>query len=100
MFRSLFQGHLQGSSFALSAYHASAATLRHMSVLVCGRMPSVCICIQCTCLCAVWSCKALPFYKVNIKSFLDYKHLLQENCVEYIHILFLLLLKLVVKQLL
>jgi hypothetical protein len=25
MFRSLFQDHLQGSSFALSAYHASAA---------------------------------------------------------------------------
>jgi hypothetical protein len=25
MFRSLFQDHLQGSSFALTAYHASAA---------------------------------------------------------------------------
>jgi hypothetical protein len=25
MFRSLFQDHLQGSSFALSSYHASAA---------------------------------------------------------------------------
>jgi len=41
---------------------------------------------------------ALPFYRVSIKSFPDYKHLLQENYVEYKHI-FLPLLKIVVKQL-
>jgi len=38
-------------------------------------------------------------YRVSIKSFPDYKHLLRENYVEYIHI-FLTLLKLVVKNLL
>jgi hypothetical protein len=40
---------------------------------------------------------ALPFYRVSIKSFPDYKHLLQENYVEY-KLIFLSLLKLVVKQ--
>jgi len=38
-------------------------------------------------------------YRVSIKSFPDYKHLLQENWLEYKHI-FLPLLKLVVKKLL
>jgi len=33
-------------------------------------------------------------YRVRIKSFPDYKHLLQENYVEYKHIFFLPLLKL------
>ena len=28
------------------------------------------------------------FYRVSIKSFPDYKHLLQENCVQYKHIFF------------
>jgi hypothetical protein len=37
-------------------------------------------------------------YRVSIKSFPDYKHLLQENYVEYKHI-FLPLLKLVYKNL-
>jgi hypothetical protein len=38
-----------------------SCTLRHMSVLVCGRMPSVCMCIRCSCcLCVVWSCFARP----------------------------------------
>jgi len=36
-------------------------------------------------------------YRVSIRSFPDYKHLLQENYVEYEHI-FLPLLKLVVKK--
>jgi hypothetical protein len=55
MFRSLFQDHLQGSSFALSAYHSSAAHFVICLYCICGRMHSVCICIQCICLCAVWS---------------------------------------------
>ena len=37
------------------------------------------------------------FYRVSIKSFPDYKHLLQENYVEYKHIFFLPLLQLVSK---
>jgi hypothetical protein len=37
----------------------------HLSVLVCGRMPSVCICIQCTCLCAVWSCFEIDLEEVG-----------------------------------
>jgi hypothetical protein len=37
-----------------------SCTLHHMSVLVCGRMPSICMCIQCSCLCAVWLCFARP----------------------------------------
>ena len=37
-------------------------------------------------------------YRVSINSFPDYKHLLQENYVEYKHIFFLLLLKLVSKN--
>jgi hypothetical protein len=61
MFQSLFQDHLQGSSFALSADHASVARFVICLYCVCGRMPSVCICSQCTCLCAVWSCKALKY---------------------------------------
>jgi hypothetical protein len=56
MFQSLFQDHLQGSSFALSAptmlqLHASSFVFFG----VCGRMPSICMCAWCTCLCAVWS---------------------------------------------
>jgi hypothetical protein len=38
-----------------------------------------------------------PKYRVSIKSFPDYKHLLQENYVEYKHIFFLPLLKVVSK---
>jgi len=30
----------------------------------------------------------VPLYRVSIKSFPDYKHLLQENYVEYKHIFF------------
>jgi len=30
----------------------------------------------------------LSFYRVSIKSFPDYKHLLQENYVEYKHIIY------------
>ena len=30
----------------------------------------------------------MPLYRVSIKSFPDYKHLLQENYVEYKHIFF------------
>jgi hypothetical protein len=55
MFRSLFQDHLHGSSFALSTPTTLQLHVRHLSVVVCGRMPSVCVCIRCTCLCAVWS---------------------------------------------
>jgi hypothetical protein len=64
MFLSLFQDHLQGSSLALSAYHTSAArfviclywyvVVCPLFVFVCGCMPSVCIFIQCSCLCVVW----------------------------------------------
>jgi hypothetical protein len=45
------------------------------------------------------SCYVLVMYRVSIKSFFDYKHLLQENYIEYTHI-FLQLLKLFVKKLL
>jgi hypothetical protein len=41
MFRSLFQDHLQGSSFALSA----PTTLQLHAVLIFGRMPSIFMCI-------------------------------------------------------
>jgi hypothetical protein len=57
MFRSLFQDYLQGSSFALSA----PTTLQlHASSFVCIGMWSyaLCMCIQCTCLRAVWPCFA------------------------------------------
>jgi len=37
------------------------------------------------------------FYRVSIKSFPDYKHSLQENYVEYKHIFFLPLVKLLSK---
>jgi len=40
----------------------------------------------------------LLLYRMSIKSFPDYKHLLQENYVEYKHIIFLPLLKLVYKS--
>jgi hypothetical protein len=55
MFRSLFQEHLQGSSFVLSA---PTTFQLHASSFVCIGMWSYalyCMCIQCTCLCAVWS---------------------------------------------
>ena len=39
----------------------------------------------------------LTYYRVSIKSFPDYKHLLQENYVEYKHIFFLPLLMLASK---
>jgi hypothetical protein len=35
------------------------------------------------------ACNIPLTYRVNIKYFPDYKHLLQENYVEYIHIFFL-----------
>ena len=35
-----------------------------------------------------WSYVLNPIYRVSTKSFLDYKHLLQENYVEYKHIFF------------
>jgi len=38
-----------------------------------------------------------PLYRVSIKSFPDYRHLLQENYVEYKYIFFLPLFKLVSK---
>jgi len=51
----------------------------------------------------IWACDGLVntgttelLYRVSIKSFPDYKQLLQENCVEYRHIV-LPLLKLVSK---
>jgi hypothetical protein len=51
MFRSLFQDHLQGSSFALSAYHASAARFAiclYWYVVVCPLfvfVSSVAVCV-------------------------------------------------------
>jgi hypothetical protein len=48
MFRSLFQDHLQGRPSLLVHLPRFSCTLRHLSVLVCGRMPSICMCIQCT----------------------------------------------------
>jgi hypothetical protein len=29
--------------------------LRRLSFWVCGRMPSICMCVRCSCLCVVWS---------------------------------------------
>jgi hypothetical protein len=47
--------------------------LRHLSLLVCGRMPSICMCVRCTCLCAVWSCKAWQlFIEGRVSAWTDY----------------------------
>jgi hypothetical protein len=71
MFRSLFHDHLQGPSFILSAF--TTFQLPATSFVfggVCGRMPSICVCSRCTCLCAVWSCKATtPFTEQFLTNF-------------------------------
>jgi hypothetical protein len=59
MFRSLFHDHLQGLFFvprAFTTFQLPASSFVFFGV--CGRMPSICMCARCACLCVVWSCKA------------------------------------------
>jgi hypothetical protein len=46
--------------------------LRHLSLLVCGRMPSICMCVRCTCLCAVWSCFGWWFIWIVLYMIVNY----------------------------
>jgi hypothetical protein len=55
MFHSLFYDHLQGSSFVLSAFTTLRLPASSFVFLVCGRMPSICMCVRCTCMWVVWS---------------------------------------------
>src|SRR5215475_781532 len=55
MFRSLFYDHLHGSSFVLSASTTLRLPASSFIFSVCGRMPSICMCVRCTCLWVVWS---------------------------------------------
>jgi hypothetical protein len=54
MFRSLFCDHLQGSSFVLSAFTTFRLPASSSVFLICGRMPSICMCARCICLWVVW----------------------------------------------
>jgi hypothetical protein len=55
MFRSLLYDHPQGLSFVLSAFATFPLLASSCTFSVCGRMPSMCMCVQCTCLWVVWS---------------------------------------------
>jgi hypothetical protein len=55
MFRSLSYDHPQGLSFVLSAFTTFPLFASSFAFLVRGRMPSMCMCVRCTCLWAVWS---------------------------------------------
>jgi hypothetical protein len=55
MFRSLLYGHPQGSPFVLSAFTTFRLLASSFAFSVCGLMPPMCMCVQCTCLWVVWS---------------------------------------------
>jgi hypothetical protein len=56
MFRSPFHDHHQGSSFVPSAFTTFQLPASSFVFFgVCGRMPSTCMCVRCSCLCVVWS---------------------------------------------
>jgi hypothetical protein len=55
MFRSLLYDHPQGSSSILSALPLLRLLASSFAYSVCGRMPSTCMCVRCTCLWVVWS---------------------------------------------
>jgi hypothetical protein len=55
MFRSLLYDHPQGSSFVLSALSLLRLLTSSFTYSVCGCMPSMCMCVRCTCLWVVWS---------------------------------------------
>jgi hypothetical protein len=58
MFRSLLYGHPQGLSFVLGAFTIFPLLASSFAFSVCGRMPSMCMCVRFTCLWVVWSCFA------------------------------------------
>jgi hypothetical protein len=69
MFRSLFYDHLPGAFICLFGMWPYAVYLyvcpMYLSVgclvvNVCGRMPSICMCVRCTCLWVVWSWTVHP----------------------------------------
>jgi hypothetical protein len=55
MFRSLFYDHPQGLSFVLSAFTTFPLLGSSFVFSVCGRMPSMCMCVRCSCLWVVWT---------------------------------------------
>jgi hypothetical protein len=54
MFRSLLYDHPQGLSSVLSALPLLRLLASSFTYSVCGRMPSMCMCVWCTCLWIVW----------------------------------------------
>jgi hypothetical protein len=57
MFRSLLYDHPQGSSFVLSAFITFRLLASSFAFSVCGRMPSMCVCVSGVPVCglSVWS---------------------------------------------
>jgi hypothetical protein len=50
MFRSLLYDHPQGLSFVLSAFNTFPLLASSFAFPVCDRMPSICMCVRCSCL--------------------------------------------------
>jgi hypothetical protein len=55
MFLSLLYDHPLGLSFVLSAFTTFPLLASSFAFSLCGRMPSMCMCVRCTCPWVVWS---------------------------------------------
>jgi hypothetical protein len=60
MFRSLLYDHPQRSSSVLSALPFLRLLASSFAYSVCGRMPSMCMCVRCTCL---WVVCKVPLFQ-------------------------------------